>query len=78
MSLCINGLALRGERQPSNNNRANSHSQQESVHKPAAYSTPTAKKKIHKPDKNSNFEVDMGLNSEYNEGNLLEALSMRM
>ncbi len=73
----MKGLALSGERRLSNNKRANPHSQQESVHQPATYGVPTAKYFLNKGTKIFNFHVDMGLNSEYNKENLLEALKLR-
>ncbi len=69
----MKGLALPTEQRLSNNRRANSRSQQEPVQKPAVYRIPTAKKIFVHPIKIAIFRVDMGVNVEYNVGNLLDA-----
>ena len=73
----MKGLALPTEQRLSNNKRAISHSQQEPVHKPALYRIPTAKKIFVHPIKIAIFRVDMGVNVEYNMGNLLDARELR-
>ncbi len=65
------------EQRLSNNKRANSRSQQEPVQKPAVYRIPTAKKNFVHPIKIAICRVDMGVNVEYNDRNLFEALRMR-
>ncbi len=70
-------LALPAEQRLTNNRRANSRSQQEFMHKLAAYRIPTAKKFFAHPIKIAIFRVDMGVNVEYNNRNLLDARELR-
>ena len=65
------------EQRMSNNKEANSRGQQEPAHKPAVYRIPTAKKFFAHPIKIAIFRVDMGVNVEYNVGNLLDAQRLR-
>lgn len=66
-------LALPIEQRLSNNKEANSRGQQEPVHKTAVYRIPTANKFFAHPIKIAIFRVDMGVNVEYNVGNLVDA-----
>jgi hypothetical protein len=70
-------LALQLKQRLSNNKEANSRGQQEPAHKSAVYRIPTAKKFFTHPIKIAIFRVDMGVNVEYNVGNLVDAQKLR-